>query len=225
MAEIYMVRHGQASFGADNYDQLSQLGHQQAQWLGEYFNSLGLQFDHIYQGDLVRHTETTAGIAKGLTTEFSRVNVMPELNEFDFKALVNVYLQQHPELSLPSKPSVKEFFHLLKQAMIDWCHGTLVSDQLPETWKGFHDRVAQAYNHIQQHCSGKVLVVSSGGTNAQFISQVLRTPAETVVDLNLQSRNTGVSHFYFNQHAVRLTSFNTTPHLDSAERQQYITHG
>jgi broad specificity phosphatase PhoE len=30
MGQIYLVRHGQASFGSANYDQLSELGHEQA---------------------------------------------------------------------------------------------------------------------------------------------------------------------------------------------------
>ena len=34
MGTLYLVRHGQASFGADDYDQLSPLGHQQALRLG-----------------------------------------------------------------------------------------------------------------------------------------------------------------------------------------------
>jgi broad specificity phosphatase PhoE len=225
MAEIYLVRHGQASFGSDNYDQLSDLGHQQAQWLGEHFKALGLKFDHVYQGDMVRHAETTTGIAKGLETRFDAIEIRPELNEFDFRALVASFLEQHPDQQLPAKPSVKEFFHILKQAMIDWSSDDLVSDLLPETWSQFHDRVARVYNDIQQNCRGKVLVVSSGGANAQYISQVLHAPATTVVDLNLQSRNTGVSHFFFNADAVRLTSFNNTPHLETPERQHYITHG
>ena len=36
MAELYLVRHAQASFGTDDYDRLSQLGHRQSRWLGEY---------------------------------------------------------------------------------------------------------------------------------------------------------------------------------------------
>ena len=60
MAQFYLVRHGQASFGSDNYDQLSPLGHQQARWLGEYFAERDMQFDGLITGDLVRHQETGA---------------------------------------------------------------------------------------------------------------------------------------------------------------------
>ena len=50
MSEIYFVRHGQASFGSGNYDQLSALGHRQSVLLGEYFAARGLQFDQLLAG-------------------------------------------------------------------------------------------------------------------------------------------------------------------------------
>ena len=58
MASILMVRHGQASFGAEDYDQLSPLGQRQADLMGEYFNKSGLQFDAVYSGQLKRQKET-----------------------------------------------------------------------------------------------------------------------------------------------------------------------
>ncbi|HAD08992.1 MAG TPA: histidine phosphatase, partial [Porticoccaceae bacterium] len=58
MSEIYFVRHGQASLGAKNYDKLSDLGWQQARWLGEHFRDQDLNFDRIVVGDMRRHRET-----------------------------------------------------------------------------------------------------------------------------------------------------------------------
>ena len=66
MAEIYLVRHGQASFGAENYDKLSELGFKQAVLLGEYWKRRDMSFDAIYMGDMVRHRETAEGILQGL---------------------------------------------------------------------------------------------------------------------------------------------------------------
>ena len=37
MTTIYFIRHGQASFGAESYDQLSPNGELQAKILGQYF--------------------------------------------------------------------------------------------------------------------------------------------------------------------------------------------
>ena len=58
MATIYLVRHGQASFGAENYDQLSAMGQQQARVVGQYFRDCGIHLDAAYSGDLWRQRET-----------------------------------------------------------------------------------------------------------------------------------------------------------------------
>jgi len=65
MGSVYLVRHGQASFGADNYDKLSELGHRQCVKLGEYFRHKGLRFDAALVGTLQRQRESLAGIAEG----------------------------------------------------------------------------------------------------------------------------------------------------------------
>jgi broad specificity phosphatase PhoE len=45
MASIYLIRHGQASFGSANYDQLSTLGQRQADVTGEFLSAIGLKID------------------------------------------------------------------------------------------------------------------------------------------------------------------------------------
>ena len=69
MAEIILVRHGQASFGKANYDKLSELGAQQAQLLGEFWGRQGFAFDAMWRGDMVRHEETASGILKGMNLD------------------------------------------------------------------------------------------------------------------------------------------------------------
>ena len=66
MGTLYLVRHGQASFGAENYDQLSELGHRQSHRLGEYLASRGLQFSATIRGSLKRQADTLTGIQKGM---------------------------------------------------------------------------------------------------------------------------------------------------------------
>ena len=58
MAEIYLVRHGQASFNSDNYDRLSDLGRQQSELLGHYFADRNISFDQIFTGTQLRHSQT-----------------------------------------------------------------------------------------------------------------------------------------------------------------------
>ena len=66
MGTLYLVRHGQASFGADDYDQLSELGQRQSVRLGEYLASRDITFDAVYTGTLRRQVQTWEGIALGM---------------------------------------------------------------------------------------------------------------------------------------------------------------
>ena len=58
MANLLIIRHGQASFGADNYDQLSPLGQLQADLTGKFLYQIGTRFSSAYSGDLSRQLET-----------------------------------------------------------------------------------------------------------------------------------------------------------------------
>lgn len=224
MSEVYFVRHGQASYGSDNYDQLSPLGHQQAIWLGEYFAERDISFNTILMGDMVRHRETTEGICQGLGIDHADVQVYPSFNEFDFQALTKAYLDNRGEQLPPPGTPVPDFYRILKKALLSWSEGEVI-EGAPETWDHFEQRTQQNLALIQERPSKqKVLVVSSGGAISMALRFILKAPAETMVNLNLQTRNTGISHCYFNSTSFTLNSFNHTPHLDSRERREHVTY-
>lgn len=225
MAELYLVRHGQASFRSDNYDQLSPLGTQQALWLGEHFHQRGYQFDSILQGSMARHRQTAEAIAQGLqlplaTAEF---RLMDGLNEFNFQQLFDAYVQQHPHEAPSADAPAVEFYKLLKKSMQRWFSGEL-TEGIDETWQQFENRIHNVLAVLQSEFHGqKVLAVSSGGAIAMLLRHILQAPAQTAIELNLQIRNTAISHCFFNRHAVRMTTFNHIPHLDTQEREHNIT--
>ena len=72
MGTLYLVRHGQASFGSDNYDQLSESGQRQCERLGAYFGARGRRFEAAITGTLARQTQSLDAIAKGLPGRPSR---------------------------------------------------------------------------------------------------------------------------------------------------------
>jgi broad specificity phosphatase PhoE len=57
---VYVVRHGQASFGAADYDVLSELGHRQAALAGVELRDRGVRIDLVASGTLRRQRETAA---------------------------------------------------------------------------------------------------------------------------------------------------------------------
>ena len=58
MAELLIVRHGQASFGADDYDKLSEVGHEQSRLAGAALREAGWQPDRLVTGTLRRQKDT-----------------------------------------------------------------------------------------------------------------------------------------------------------------------
>ena len=115
MGTLYLVRHGQASFGADDYDQLSALGRRQSVRLGEYLRGKGLTFNAVLTGTLRRHAQTWDGIAEGAALDLKPV-LWPGLNEYDSHAVIAAV---HPlPLVKPDSPELyRHHFRLLRDGL------------------------------------------------------------------------------------------------------------
>ncbi|BCZ81597.1 phosphoglycerate mutase [Paraburkholderia terrae] len=224
MAELYLVRHGQASLGADDYDQLSDVGEQQGIWLGEYFAQRDIAFDRVMTGTLRRHAQTLDAIRRGLGVQRIDCEIHPGLDEYDFHALFRALGDEHSALAERATRSPRDFFKALREVLQLWTDGAL-DGRAPETWVAFQQRVAEARAAIQQGSSQRVLVVSSGGVIAALTQQVLRAPAATAIALNMQIRNSSVSHYFFNRDTLHLSSFNGIGHLDDPQRRAFQTYG
>ena len=223
MAEFYLVRHGQASFGTDDYDRLSTLGQQQSLWLGHYFAERAIEFDRVIIGTQLRHRQTADAICRGNGQDVLFCE-HAGLNEYDFHALFKALGDEHAELKRLASGSKRDFYKGLKQVLQLWAAGQLAGD-LPESWGSFAGRVEDARHFIQQCGARRVLVVSSGGPIGMMGRQVMEAPAHIAIELNLQVRNTSFSHYFFNESAVQLASFNNIPHLDRPDRLQTISYG
>ncbi len=230
MSELFLVRHAQASFGAANYDQLSELGVRQAHWLGEHLLQRGMQFDRAIVGDMPRHHQTLDGICDGMQCDGSRRTVLSGLNEYNFVDLMQAFVAQMPDhpliADLVADPVNKQkHFRLLRVALSAWGRDQIYD--VAETWQCFSRRVRDAREQIQALAkSGEVvLAIGSGGSNSTFMGQVLNAPVESIFDLNLQSKNTGISRYFYNNRKINLTEFNAVPHLETTELAQYVTFG
>jgi broad specificity phosphatase PhoE len=224
MAELHLVRHGQASFGTENYDRLSARGEQQGVWLGEYFARQDIVFDRVICGTLHRHAQTVDAILRGMGRADVRYDRHPGLNEYDFDGLFAAAGDDYPEITRLAAGSMKEHFRALRQVLQLWSEDRL-RGPVPETWAQFQRRVADARAAIRQGGGQRVLAVSSGGPIAVTVQQVLAAPAASAIALNLQIRNSSISQYFFNADAFHLASFNGIPHLEDPERQAFRTYG
>jgi broad specificity phosphatase PhoE len=223
VAELLLVRHAQASFGAVDYDQLSSIGVHQSRRLGQHFAAQEVRFDHVFCGTMQRHRQTTQGIMTEMKQD-QAVNELQGLNEFDFEALYRAASLQQPELKAWSQGSRKEFFVGLKRALVLWSEGR-IDAPVPERWDEFQARVESARQYLQERTNGRVLVVSSGGVIGAWTQQVLDAPASAAIELNLQILNSSLSRFFFNTKRMALASFNHLPHLDEKLDQDLVTYG
>lgn len=225
MGTLYLVRHGQASFGAADYDQLSELGTRQCERLGGWFRSRGARFDAVLTGTLKRHAQSLAAIETGLGAR-REAQVWPGLDEYDSEALVRAV---HPgALPAPDTPeAVRQHFRLLRQGLAAWMAGEVRPAGLPAHADWVAGIVA-ALDHVRtQHAGGDVLIVSSGGPISHAVGHVLGLNADAVIELNLYLRNSALTEFKVNPKRHTLISFNTLPHLDSLPapaHEAWVTH-
>lgn len=219
MAELVLVRHAQASFGADDYDRLSELGWRQSRWLGEHFAERKLAFDRVVRGTLRRHAETVKGIEEGMGKRLSAIED-GGLNEYQ----ADVLLRAHTgKTEFQKEGDRREHFRVLREALYAWTDGNLAVET-DHRFDAFRKRVLGALEQVRSVQWQRVLVVSSGGPISTILAEVLKMPARGVVDLNLRARNTGISEFHFNARAIHCVSFNAVPHLDRPDRPDTITY-
>ena len=226
MTEIYLVRHGQASMGQENYDVLSALGEQQAQWLASYFDEHNVQFDQMYCGTLQRQIDTLAPVYRALASKSELLDEpqhLPAFNEFDFMQVIRLFLQQNPRHHSDT-PTAKYWFRLLKLSMNAWSTDSLPHSPDTERWADFVSRVSNGLSQCCENNSKRVLVATSGGVIACAVGTALGLDARQVVRLNLQIQNASITRLFKGRDGWSLHSFNALPHMSCASRADKITY-
>lgn len=218
LGEIVFVRHGQASFGTDDYDRLSPLGWQQARWLGEHFAHQGRRFHVAASGGLRRHRETAEAIAETCGTEDSRL--MPGLDEMDYDVLQRdaaaAGVISHAEEDDPNA-----FAEQVPHVLRGWENAEFATEH--ESFHGFQSRVAEAVDAVTEE-GRDILIVSSGGPKALMMRRVLGLGSERMVDVLLSIHNASYTRFLVRGSNLRLAEFNAIPHLGMPERAHARTY-
>ena len=214
MAELLVIRHAQASFGADDYDRLSALGHRQAERVGTYLREIGWTPDRLVTGTLARQRQTLASMGFDAEPE-----THPGLDEYDFHDLLNTrFAGVVPD---PVRHDRKTHFRTLRETILDWQAGGVTG--AAETWAAFAERVAAARTFATRTKARRVLVISSGGPIGQLVTSALDAPPAQMIALNLQVKNTSLTRFFFSVQAFLLHEFNATPHFASPAAADMVT--
>jgi len=235
VSELLVVRHGQATVGVGDYDQLSERGWVQSRRLGAWLLAHHPEgFAHVVTGEMRRHRQTLDAIAEAYDaagTPLRAPRVHGTLNEFDHDAVLQAFQKlraDHPAagaLNFDRGADPRALFRALRAGLLAWSAGEL-EEELAEGWTAFSSRVAQGADEIRTLADqgAPTLVVTSGGVIAQLARRALGlTPAATV-NLNLTIRNSALSEFRSLDGALGILSWNTLPHLSDAADRALWTH-
>jgi broad specificity phosphatase PhoE len=231
MSTIYLVRHGQASFGTDNYDHLSATGREQARQLGNYFAELGERIDRIYSGSLRRQTETAELIGESFAQSAPPIAIEPAFDEYDSDLILHTFAksltsEQLLEAGWPElRTDRRKFQFFLERAARAWVDGRIEADAMTP-WRGFHDRIVTAIENIMRtEGRSKTWIVStSGGVIGTIVAHVMGLSNHLGIELNWAVHNASITRLIYSAEKVSLSMFNGLPHLDRAELRQLITY-
>jgi broad specificity phosphatase PhoE len=230
VGSIYVVRHGQAAFGTDDYDRLTEVGFTQARLLGAHLGQRKLTFNAVFLGTLRRQAETAQGIFEGHPE--GGADVLQErftgLDEYDPEAIIKAHTGadfKPAEGAAQRDPAVvRDHFRILRDALMAWAEDRIQPEGM-QAFRGFQEgAVAALIEARQRFADGNVLVVSSGGPIAAMVAASLRAPPAAVVDLNLRIRNSSLTEFAATPRRHHLVSFNALPHLDTHPDASLITY-
>lgn len=215
MATIYLIRHGQASFGAEDYDKLSELGCRQATVVGEYFRDDGVHFDAVYSGDLSRQRETTRLTIASQTKNVPHY-IDPRFNEIQndaqLKFLMPEVVKINPTIqTLVEKglSSSKDYQKVIDAVFNYWVSPACVDPRI-QSWAEFSGGVRQAIADIMRDQGGgkTVGIFTSGGTLATIVAQVLGLGGEKTYQFYEPVLNCSVTQLFYSGSRISLSYFN-----------------
>lgn len=208
MGQLLLVRHGQASFGSDDYDALSPLGFEQSRLLGAALTQRRIEVDTVVHGTMRRHRETAETCAAAAGWDVVPA-VDPGWDEFDFLSVLAAHPYETPE------PTKAEFQRWFEEATAAWIAGE--DRPYAETFAGFTDRVSAALERTTALAAGAdVAVFTSGGPIAWAVATVLIAGGspDLWTRLNRMAVNSALTRLISGSRGVNLLSYNEQSHLD-----------
>jgi broad specificity phosphatase PhoE len=238
MSYLVLIRHGQSRSFEKDGDRLSPLGEEQARTLAGYWIRQGVSFDEVYSGALVRQRRTTeiveeCFIQSGL--KWPRIQIMPELNEYDAVGIINNLIPSLAERDAAFRTLTEAFernrdapernrhFQRMFEAVTSvWLGGEFEAEGV-EPWRSFQSRVRAAVKRITsaEGSGRRVAVFTSGGVIGLAVQNVLNAPERAALEINWRVRNCSLTEFTFSRDRISLDSFNTIPHLEDPAMRTY----
>jgi broad specificity phosphatase PhoE len=221
---LLLVRHGQASFGAHDYDALSRAGLEQSRLLGASLTARGLVPTVVVSGGMRRHQGTAKVLLEGAGWD-ATVEVDEGWDEFDHQRIIEAHRPAYrnrtvmkADLARTLKPT-RAFQDMFDQAVDRWVAGDH-DGEYPESFADFAARVRAALLRTAGGMpgGGLAVVVTSGGPIGVVAAQLLTGHTAAWARFNRVTVNTGVTKVVAGERGLSCVSFNDHSHLDQQRR-------
>ncbi len=230
MTTIYLVRHGQASFGAESYDKLSPNGEQQAKLLGQYFDDILKEAPYVVAGSMQRHQQT-AKISLAECFPESEIVTIPAWNEFNHQ---QVFAQYEPRFNQPEllKADVAQhenpraYLSKIFEGAIERWTGGDYHHEYEESWPEFKARIENGLQHLCDELANTqpryAVVFTSGGVISVAVGKLLGLSPEKTFALNWAIANTSLTTLRLVGNEAQLLSLNEH-HFIKAKQPDLLT--
>jgi broad specificity phosphatase PhoE len=230
MGAIYLVRHGQASFGAAEYDALSPLGVEQSGVLGVALKQRGLKVERIVSGPMRRHRQTAEACLAGMGIS-AHWDEHPGWKEYDHDEMIARFDERYTDPTqchtyFANEPDPRRAFQaMFEQATERWIGGEHDGDYV-ESWPAFNARVNGALRdlHKAMGASQTALVFTSGGVIASITADLMHVPLRDAARLNRIIANASVTKLIYSDRGLYLSTFNEHAHFEGERSKQLITY-
>ncbi len=215
---VLLIRHAQASFGAEDYDVLSELGRRQVDALAGALERRGVVADVVVSGTLRRQRDTAQRWAQRTG---ARASVDARWNEYSDDDVLTHHSTSATRLARRpgDAPAVdsQTFQTVLDDALASWIEAG-ADGAGAQPWPAFRAGIEAALDDVARGLGRgeTALVFSSGGTIAAAAAALLGLPAHAFVALNRVSVNTAISKVVVGRRGRSLVSYNEHGHLDEA---------
>jgi broad specificity phosphatase PhoE len=227
VSALYLVRHGQAAFGSDDYDRLTPLGAEQCAWLARHWRSIDRTPALVYAGAMRRHRESAEAFVAALAAEgvvAPALETVPGLEEYDHVALLDGFARLNagtPDFAACWRDR-RVLHQTLQRALAAWT-GEGVRGY--GAFAGFRDRCAAALDGIMRRIGRgrEAVLFASAGSLAAAMQPVLGIGDWPAMRLTLDYYNTGVSKVLFTEASASVESINGIAHLERPGMLDLIT--
>jgi broad specificity phosphatase PhoE len=231
---LYLIRHGQASYGQADYDRLSPKGEQQARALGGFL--AGARLDAIYAGPHRRQQQTAACAAEAAAAAGATVPTTSTLAELAEYPAFEMLTHLMPKL-VAEDPKFAELATAPTPRLLDDAFHAILGRWSRDEWSvdgvegvaTFVGRVRTALDRVIRAAGSgaRIACVTSAGPIGVAVGLTFGIPAERMVRTSVVIRNASITEMRFRSQnfdwqpdQLSLVTFNGTAHLGGLDSER-----